>query len=79
MVRTAGGAKQVYMDGVLYGSTTASADPITGIDRFFIGAGDAGGTPYKGMIDDFKIYNRALSAEEALWEAGVTTPIDKPF
>ena len=31
------------------------------------------------LIDDFQIYNRALSAEEVLWNAGVTTPIDKPF
>jgi len=71
--------KQVYMDGVLYGSTTPSADPITGIDLFLIGIGNGGASPYKGQIDDFKIHNRALSAEEILWQAGVTTPIDKPF
>ena len=76
---SATGVKQVYMDGVLYGSTTATAEPVTGIDRFFIGAGDAAVSPYMGLIDDFQIYNRALSAEEVLWNAGVTTPIDKPF
>ena len=79
MVRTAGGDKQVYMDGVLYGSTTATEDPITGIDRFFIGAGNASDSPYWGLIDEFQLHNRALSAEEILWMAGVTTPIDKPF
>jgi hypothetical protein len=73
------GEKHVYMDGLLYGSATPSADPIAGIDRFFIGAGDAAASPYMGLMDDFKIYNRALSAEEILWMAGVTTPIDKPF
>ena len=66
-------------DGMPYGSTTPTADPIAGIDRFFIGAGDAADAPYMGLIDDFQIYNRALSAEEVLWNAGVTTPIDKPF
>ena len=79
MVRTAGGDKSIYIDGVLYGSTTATEDPITGIDRFFIGAGNAADSPYKGLIDDFQLHNRALSAEEILWMAGVTTPIDKPF
>ncbi|MCF7972779.1 MAG: discoidin domain-containing protein [Phycisphaerae bacterium] len=73
------GEKKIYMDGILYGSATPSADPIINVDRFFIGAGDAVASPYTGLIDDFQIYNRALSAEEILWLAGVTTPIDKPF
>jgi hypothetical protein len=73
------GEKKAYMDGILYGSATPSATPISGIDRFFIGAGNAADSPYWGLMDDFKIYNRALSAEEILWMAGVTTPIDKPF
>jgi hypothetical protein len=73
------GEKKIYMDGVLYGSTTPSADPITGIDRFFIGAGNAAASPYLGLIDDFKLYDKALSDEEILWLAGVRTPIDKPF
>jgi hypothetical protein len=71
--------KQVYMDGVLYGSTTPADVPISGIVDFFIGVGNGGASPYKGLIDDFKIHNRALSAGEVLWQAGVTTPIDKPF
>ncbi len=73
------GEKQVYLDGTLYGSTIASADPIVGIDRFFIGSGDAGGDPYVGFIDEFQLYDKALSAGEILWLAGSTVPIDKPF
>jgi hypothetical protein len=73
------GDKQVYLDGQLYGSASASADPITGVDRFFIGAGDAGVSQYLGLMDEFQLYNRALSAEEALWLAGGTSPIHKPF
>ncbi|NLH44305.1 MAG: LamG domain-containing protein, partial [Planctomycetes bacterium] len=34
---------------------------------------------FQGMIDDVRIYNRALSAEEAAGLAGVTTPLHKPF
>ena len=73
------GEKKVYMDGILYGSTTPSDVPISGVVDFFIGVGNNGAAPYKGLIDDFKIHDRALSAEEILWEAGVTTPVDKPF
>jgi len=76
---TVTGEKYAYMDGVLYGTALPSADPIAGVEQFFIGAGNGGGSPYKGMIDDFKIYNRALSSEEVLSLAGVTSPIDKPF
>lgn len=34
---------------------------------------------FGGMLDDIRIYNTALSAEEILWMAGVKTAIDKPF
>jgi hypothetical protein len=73
------GEKQAYLDGRLYASVSASTDPITGVDRFFIGAGDAGDSSYLGLMDEFQLFNRALSAEEALWLAGGTSPIHKPF
>ena len=82
MVRnTDTGEKKVYMDGLLYGSATPSADPISSadIEQFLIGAGNAGDSPYMGLIDEFKVYNRAVSAEEALSLAGVTSIVDKPF
>ncbi len=34
---------------------------------------------FNGVIDELRLYNRALSAEEALWLAGQTTPRNKPF
>jgi len=34
---------------------------------------------FPGTVDDAVIYDRVLSAEEILWLAGVTMPIDKPF
>jgi len=73
------GEKKIYLDGRLYASGSGSADPIAGVDRFFIGAGDAGVSQYLGLIDEFQLFNRALSPEEALWLAGVTSPIHKPF
>ena len=73
------GEKKIYLDGRLYASGSGSADPIAGVDRFFIGAGDAGVNQYLGLMDEFQLYDRALSAEEALWLAGVTSPIHKPL
>jgi len=49
------------------------------VDRFFIAAGDDGADGYIGLIDEFNLFNRALSAEEALWLAGGTSPIHRPF
>ncbi|MCU0918672.1 MAG: LamG domain-containing protein, partial [Planctomycetes bacterium] len=34
---------------------------------------------YNGLIDDVRVYNKALSQEEVLWLAGNTAPVAKPF
>ena len=34
---------------------------------------------FDGLIDEVRVYNRALSAEEALSLAGISSPIDKPL
>ncbi len=34
---------------------------------------------FDGLIDEVRVYNRALSAEEALFLAGISDPIDRPF
>ena len=73
------GEKQVYLDGRLFASASASATPITGVDRFNIGAGDDGVAPYDGQIDEFTLFNRALSAAEVLGLAGGTLPLHKAF
>ncbi len=73
------GEKMIYLDGTLYGSAVPSETPISGVDRFYIGSGDNGGSPYVGLMDEVKLYDRALSEEEILWLAGVQAPIDKPF
>ena len=56
-----------------------SATPVSGIDRFFIGAGDNGVAGYIGLIDEFQLYNRALTDGEILWLGGGTAPIHKPL
>ncbi|MCP4453530.1 MAG: hypothetical protein GY809_18880 [Planctomycetes bacterium] len=78
---------RIYIDGQLEG--TATADPgydLSGTSQHnaYIGAitNNGSGSRYKlldGAVDEVAIYSRALSAEELLWMAGRTTPIEKPF
>lgn len=56
---------QIYINGALRGSTSllngtipASSQPI------WIGANDLNGNPFRGRIDEVRIYNRALSQNE---------------
>jgi hypothetical protein len=41
--------------------------------------GEAIEREWAGLIDDVRIYNRALSAGEILWLAGKTTPVPQPL
>ncbi|MHC4226547.1 MAG: LamG domain-containing protein [Planctomycetota bacterium] len=59
-VRT--GKMQIFLNGLLYDSRTGANSPISGITAFEIGSGWYGG--YDGLIDDFQIYNYALSQPE---------------
>ena len=78
---------RIYIDGQL--EATETADPAydlsgTSQHNAYIGAvtNNSSSSLYKlldGSVDEVSIYNRALSAEELLWMAGRTTPIQKPF
>jgi hypothetical protein len=82
-----GTALQIYIDGQLEGTTTIpAAYDLAGTAQrnAYIGAVtfQPDGTIYKlfdGMIDDVRVYNRALSQAEILWLAGATSPVAKPF
>jgi chitodextrinase len=74
--------KGIYLNGTLASSGTTSDGPnisLTGID---IGRWNLAGTSYyqTGAIDDFRLYNRALSASEvqALYTAGGATDTISP-
>ncbi|MCX5645877.1 MAG: LamG domain-containing protein [Phycisphaerae bacterium] len=56
------GRMEIYLNGELYDSLTGANTPITGITSFEIGSGWYG--RYDGMIDDFRVYNYALSPAE---------------
>ena len=56
------GRMEIYLNGALYDSRSGASAPITGVTSFEIGAGWYG--RYDGALDDFRIYDYALSAAE---------------
>ena len=73
------GEKKIYINGVLWHSATDMTRPMTGVTAFTIGARTDHTLGYIGWIDDFTLYDRALTPEEIAWSAGRTTPFDRPF
>ena len=61
------GRMQIFLNGVLYDRRIGAISPILGITSFEIGSGWYGG--YDGLIDDFQIYDYALSQPEIAYAA----------
>lgn len=62
-----GATIRIYVDGVLENATAYAGTPQTNSRPVHIGMAWGGGTPqrfFNGLIDEIKIYNRALSQEE---------------
>jgi hypothetical protein len=53
---------QIFLNGRLYDSRDGANSSISGITSLLIGSGWYGG--YDGLIDDFRIYDYALSQPE---------------
>jgi phosphodiesterase/alkaline phosphatase D-like protein len=55
-----------YKNGVLTGTTNETATAITGAGPFYVGTynGAGGGISIGGLMDEFRMYNRALSDAE---------------
>jgi hypothetical protein len=69
---------QIFLNGVLYDSRTDANSPISPVTSFMIGSGWYGG--YDGLIDDFRIYDYALSQPEVAYIATNGTGIfDQPL
>jgi hypothetical protein len=77
------GSRSVHVNGLLDTNIVDGGACTASTHNVFIGAGaSATNVPegfFNGMIDDVKIYNRALSQAEALGLAGRTYPIYKSF
>jgi hypothetical protein len=69
---------KIYADGMLIVDWETTID-TSNTNPFQIGLYGWPGNFFNGLIDEVRVYNRALSAEEALWLAGKTNPVHKPF
>jgi hypothetical protein len=67
------GKMQIFLNGALYDSKFGAISPILDITTFQIGSGWYGG--YDGLIDDFQIYDYALSQPEIAYAATYGTGI----
>jgi len=82
-----GNAIRIFIDGQLEGTATAAEGyDLSGTTQHnaYIGAITNNGTgslykQYGGLIDEVKVFGRALSVEEILWLAGKTSAVHKPL
>jgi hypothetical protein len=73
---TGGAFMAIYLDGVLAVSAASSDGPTTAMTGVQIGAWTGGGFYHSGQIDDFRIYNRVLTAVQIQQlAAGKTEPV----
>jgi len=61
---TGGNFQAIYFNGTLAGSVTTSSGPTVALTGVQIGAWSGSALYEKGMIDDFRIYDRVLSVAE---------------
>lgn len=61
---TGGTFQGIYLNGTLAASVTTSAGPTVALSGAQIGSWTGPGLYEKGLIDDFRIYNRVLTAAE---------------
>ena len=73
-----GSATQIYADGILVAEGPGTLNTMDN-NPWQIGRYGWPDAYFDGMIDELSLYNRALSAEEALFMAGRTDPVHKPF
>jgi len=71
-----GGATQIYADGFLVSSGPGVLDTKDN-NPWQIGRYGWPDAYWDGMIDELRLYNRALTAEEALGATGRTSPVHK--
>ena len=59
------GELTIYNNGVVFASeASGNTLPITGVTGFTIGSNVGGATGYQGILDDVRLYDQALSAEQ---------------
>ena len=71
---------RLYLDGDLKKTIGISGTPLLmkSGQSMWIGHTGAGSEWMNGLIDEVRIYNRALSAAQIAWLAGYTSPVSIP-
>lgn len=67
------GRMWVYQNGVLVATSGGRTAPIDNVDAFTIGALTSGAYPYVGKMDEFRMYDRALTQAEIANLAGLSS------
>jgi len=75
---TDGTRRRLFLNGV-WEEWNESALPSISSNPLFIGNSPAGARHFQGIIDDVRIYDRALTSGEIAWLGGVTAPFEEPF
>jgi hypothetical protein len=68
-----GSMLRMYLNGVQVGSTTVTGNMKTGSGPLRIGGNSLWGEYFQGLIDEVRVYNRALTASEI--QTDMTTPV----
>jgi hypothetical protein len=68
-----GNILQMYVNGVLASSKTVGGNILSSTGQLSIGSNIFGGEYFNGMIDEVRIYNRALTAAEV--QTDMNTPV----
>ena len=74
------GGQKLYVDGLLLANGTKAQSDFDSQERVHFGwSVDAANDFMEGMLDDARIYDRALTPAEIAWLAGITDPVVVPF
>lgn len=71
-----GPSVKLYLDNVLSGTGTSTSGTVNSFSSLLIGNSIVGDPPYTGLLDDIRIYNLALNANQVdtLYSEGGRTP-----
>ncbi|MHC4500425.1 MAG: LamG-like jellyroll fold domain-containing protein, partial [Planctomycetota bacterium] len=58
------GYQNIYLNGELLDNSTGNYKPMNNINKFVIGSRYDGSSAYQGLIDEFRVYDHAMTAAE---------------
>jgi len=71
-----GNHKQIWVDGTLRARQGTATAPLLPFTRLFIGSNSGGGNRFRGLIDDFAVWDHGLSSHQIRLLAAGVPPAD---